>query len=135
MIRRPPSSPLFPYPPLFRSIEEHRAFPLFAELLWRPEVGAGMFDFMAGTPIDLLLGASAGVVLSDTVARAGGPHLVEPAIAGQAVVGFGFNVGPGALDVYARFGSAVYPFGGGSESIIGLPLGASLVVGYRFGLF
>jgi hypothetical protein len=109
-------------------VAEFRAFPLFAEAQWRPSI--------IGDRMQLVLGLAAGPVISDMVRSPGGPHVVNMALAGQLVAGAGYPLGPGTIDAWFRLGSSVYPFGGGgTEEAVGLPLGISLVVAYRFGLF
>lgn len=102
---------------------DHRSFPLLLEGAWRPLV----------TPeLTFHLGGGLGVVLTDELAKSGGVErrTVLPGAALQAVAGLGYRLGPGFLEVDGRVGSGLtFP-----EAAVGAPLGAGVVLGYRFGI-
>lgn len=114
------------------ALTDHRAIPVMAELAWRPPWRGDL---------DLHFGVAGGVVLVDIVARDQTQHLLAPAIGGQAVVGVAWRLGPGALEVMGRGGTATFlddflgEDGNGDpvlDTDVQLPLGAAVTVGYRF---
>lgn len=102
---------------------DHRSFPLLLEGAWRPLLTPEM---------SFHLGGGVGVVLTDELAKSGGVErrTVLPGAAVQAVAGLGWRLGPGFLEVDGRVGSGLtFP-----EAAVGAPLGAGVVLGYRFGI-
>lgn len=99
---------------------DHRAFPLALEGAWRPLL----------TPeLVLHLGLAAGFVLTDEIR--GAARVVTPGALAQGVLGAGYRLGPGFLELDVRAGIAdTFP----SSTTVGLPLGAAAVLGYRFGV-
>jgi hypothetical protein len=111
---------------------DHRAIPVMAELAWRPPFRG---DF------DLHFGVAAGFILVDAVPRDQARHLLIPAVGGQAVLGVVWRLGPGALEIMGRGGTATYfddflgNDGNGDPVLdddVQLPIGAAVTVGYRF---
>jgi hypothetical protein len=99
---------------------DHRAFPVVVEAAWRPLL----------TP-DLAahVGVAAGFVLTDELQ--GDARLVLPGALASVVTGLGYRLGPGfaELDLRVGFGDT-FP----TSTTVGLPLGAAVVAGYRFGI-
>ncbi len=113
-------------------LADHRAIPVMAELAWRPPFRG---DF------DLHFGVAAGFILVDAVPRNQTRHLLIPSVGGQAVLGVVWRLGPGALEIMGRGGTATYfddflgNDGNGDPVLdddVQLPIGAALTVGYRF---
>ena len=102
------------------ALVDNRAFPVLVEAAWRPLLSP---EFCAH------LGAAGGFVLSDVVFQSG-TRRVEPALATQAVAGIGYRVGSGFIELDARAGVAI-PL---VPSAVGAPLGAGVVLGYRFAI-
>ena len=98
---------------------DHRSFPLSLEGAWRP---------LLSPDLALHVGAAAGFVLSDEVKS--NTRFVQPGAFAQAVVGAGYRVGPGFVELDVRAGYGV-TF---AVTDVGLPLGAGVVLGYRFGI-
>jgi hypothetical protein len=103
----------------------HNALPLHLEGAWRP---------LLSEDLSAHLGGAAGVVLSDlTLAPTDGgtpQRSIAMAASAQLVAGIAYRLGPGFLEADLRAGYAL-PLGG---ELVGTPLGAALVLGYRFGL-
>jgi hypothetical protein len=105
---------------------QHRAFPLHAEVAWRPlltqELSAHVGGGLGLVFSDLeLVPAGAGVTAQRTV---------TPAASLQAVGGLAYRLGPGFVEADLRVGWA-QPLSAGFGWT---PLGTALIVGYRFGL-
>jgi hypothetical protein len=100
---------------------EHRAFPVALEVAWRP---------LLGTDLLVHLGAAGGFVLTDTLPD-GGERVVLPGAFAQAVFGAGLRAGPGFVELDLRAG---YGDTSPANAAVGLPLGAAVVLGYRFGI-
>lgn len=114
------------------ALADHRAIPVMAELAWRPPFRG---DF------DLHFGVAAGFILVDAVPRNQTKHLLIPSVGGQAVLGVVWRLGPGALEIMGRGGTATYfddflgNDGNGDPVLdddVELPIGAAVTVGYRF---
>lgn len=112
-------------------LADHRAIPVMAELAWRPPFRG---DF------DLHFGVAAGFILVDAVPRNQTKHLLIPSVGGQAVLGVVWRLGPGALEIMGRGGTATYfddflGNDGNGEPVLDadvqLPVGAALTFGYR----
>jgi hypothetical protein len=107
------------------SFSSWRTWPVLLEAAWRP---------MLTPELGVHVGAAGGLVVVDAsdVVDGVAVRAVEPGIAGAAVVGVAWRVGPGMLELDARVGA------GGSLAptplVAAMPLGAGLVLGYRFGL-
>ncbi len=103
---------------------DHRSFPLLVEAAWRPLLAPGLA---------LHLGAGAGFVITDEVDDAGAAdeqRSVLPGAAAQAVAGLAYRVGPGLLELDGRAGwGLTFPL-----AAVGAPVGAGVVLGYRFGI-
>lgn len=99
---------------------DHRAYPLSVEGAWRPLL----------TPdLAVHVGAAAGFVLTDETS--GAARVVSPGALVQIVSGIGYRLGPGFVELDLRVG---YGDTSPTSPAVGLPLGASAVVGYRFGI-
>lgn len=115
------------------ALVDHRAIPVMAELAWRPPWRGDL---------DLHFGVAAGFILVDAVPRNQTKHMLIPSLGGQAVLGVAWRgLGPGALEIMARGGSATYfddflgNDGNGDpvlDADVQLPIGAALTIGYRF---
>lgn len=101
---------------------DHRAFPVVVEAAWRPLL----------TP-DLAahVGVAAGFVLTDELADGGATRTVLPGTVAQVVAGAGYRLGAGFLELDLRAG---YGDTSPASTTVGLPLGAAMVLGYRFGI-
>ncbi len=108
---------------VLKPVEDHRAVPLFAEVLWRPAMSPDA---------QFVVGLDAGPVLSDLVD--GGKHTLEVAVGAQAVVGAAWHAGPGWVEAALEAGSAGYVGSGIAAARVGVPFGAGVSVGYRIGL-
>lgn len=104
---------------------QHSAVPLHLEAGWRP---------LLTTSLSVHLGGAVGIVLSDLSLQ--GPssrvpqRTVTTAVSAQAVAGLAYRLGPGLVEADLRAGWA-QPF---SDVASGPPLGAGLVLTYRFGI-
>jgi hypothetical protein len=107
------------------SFSTWRAWPLLLEAGWRP---------MLTPELGVHVGAAGGLVVVDATAdKAGVPtRAVTPGLAGAAVVGVAYRVGPGVVELDARVGAGA-PLDP-APLVPAMPLGAGLVLGYRFGL-
>ncbi|HEY4222770.1 MAG TPA: hypothetical protein VGO62_15545, partial [Myxococcota bacterium] len=101
---------------------DHCSIPVLAEFAFRPQLDEST---------QLLLGLAAGPVVSDLTLPNGHTDL-EVAIAGQVLLGLGLHLGPVPLDVFVRAGTSVYVGTGPAAIDAGVPLGAALVVAWRF---
>lgn len=103
---------------------DHRAFPLAVEGAWRPLL----------TPdLTAHIGVAAGFVLTDELDGVGAAasRIVLPGALAQIVAGAGYRLGPGFAELDLRVGYGdTFP----TSTTVGLPLGASVVAGYRFGI-
>lgn len=103
----------------------HTAVPLHLEAGWRP---------LLTTSLSAHLGLGLGMVLSDLTLAGDDSRVpqrsVTPALSAQAVLGLAYHFGPGLLEADLRAGWA-QPL---NDVAGGPPLGAGLVVAYRFGL-
>ena len=106
---------------------DQRAYPVWAELAWRPPLSP---------ELGFHLGGAAGVVLGDLTVTGpqGDQRVVEPAVAGQLVLGVTWRLGPGVVELDGRAGTSRAVGGTVGENRVGLPLGAAVVTSYRFGL-
>lgn len=102
-----------------------RAWPVLLEAGWRP---------MLTPELGVHVGAAGGLVVVDASATKDGvaTRAVMPGLVGAAVVGLALRGGPGVVELDARVG-------GGAQLVAdplvpAMPLGAGLVLGYRFGL-
>jgi hypothetical protein len=107
------------------SFSRLRTFPLLAEAAWRPDLVGDL---------SLHLGVVGGLVVTDAIAPKAGveARAVDPGIAGGAVVGVAWAVGPGVVEVDGRVIGAVVV--DEAPLLPMAPLTAGLVLGYRFGL-
>jgi hypothetical protein len=104
----------------------HVAFPVLAEVAWRPLVYENL---------TLHVGGGVGGVMSDlTLFNLGASNhpqrSVTFAVGGQAAVGLAYRLGPGELEGIARVG-AFLPLGGRA---LWTPTATTLTLGYRFNL-
>lgn len=107
-------------------VDDHRALPLLAEVAWRPA---------QSDALDVHIGLATGLVLSDLVPRDEDRHVVELALAGQLVLGAAWPAGPGLVEVMLRGGTAAYLGSSQSQGLVGLPAGATVILGYRLTAF
>jgi hypothetical protein len=105
-----------------RGIDDHRAIPIFGEVAWRPALSP---------TLDFHIGAATGVVVVDAVPSSQTAHDFETALAAQLVLGLAWPLGPGSLELMGRGGTAIYLGGDVGPGLVGLPLGAALVVAWR----
>lgn len=108
-------------------VVDQRAYPVWAELAWRPPLSPEH---------GFHVGVAAGVVLGDLTHRVGGveTRVVEPSLAGQLVLGWAYRLGPGFFEIDGRAGTSRSIGGTVGENLVGLPLGAAIVTSYRFAL-
>ncbi len=104
----------------------HVAFPLLAEVAWRP---------LISDDLTLHVGGGVGGVMSDlTIFNVFGSNHpqrnVTFAVGGQAAVGLAYRLGPGDIEGIARVG-AFLPLGGRA---LWTPTATTLTLGYRFNL-
>ena len=103
---------------------QYRTFPVLLEAGWRPLL----------TPeLGIHLGGAGGLVVVDSAILIidGEVRAIEPGLAGAAVVGVFYRLGPGVIEVDARLGYGAVL---GTPFIDAHPFGAGVVVGYRFGI-
>ncbi len=103
---------------------DHRAFPVVVEAAWRPLL----------TPdLTAHIGVAAGFVLTDELNGVGADatRTVSPGGLAQVVAGAGYRLGPGFAELDLRVG---YGDTSPTSTTVGLPLGAIVVAGYRFGI-
>lgn len=106
---------------------DQRSYPIWVEIGWRPPLSPEQ-AFHLGGAVGVVLG-EVRYPFRDTVR-----HTVEPSIGGHVVIGWAHRIGPGFFEVDARAGTTRALSGVAGEQLVGLPVGAVLVTGYRFGL-
>jgi hypothetical protein len=102
-----------------------RAWPVLLEAAWRP---------MLTPALGMHVGATGGLVVVDTSTGQGNvaARTVTPGLAGAVVVGLALRAGPGVMELDARVGGGAQL--ASDPAVPAMPLGAGLVLGYRFGL-
>lgn len=102
-----------------------RAWPMLLEAGWRP---------MLTPELGIHLGAAGGIVVVDASAdKADVPtRAITPGLAGAVVAGVAWRAGPGVVELDARVGAGAALVA--DPLVPAMPLGAGLVLGYRFGL-